>query len=68
MDVSEIHAIRLNAKEVITSKNGENFISRFAASRSVFILKTSTIDDNGRIVRSPAALRPLTLCNCDCKF
>ena len=26
------------------------------------------IDDNGRIIRSPDALRPLTLCNCDCKL
>ena len=26
------------------------------------------IDDNGTIIRSPAALRPLTLCNCDCKI
>ena len=41
---------------------------RFAASRTVFIPKTSTVDDNGRIVRSPDALRPLTLCNCDCKI
>ena len=30
--------------------------------------KTSDIDDNGRIIRSPDALRPLTLCNCDCKL
>ena len=30
-------------------------------------LKTSDIDDNGRIIRSPDALRPLTMCNCDCK-
>ena len=29
----------------------------------------STVDDNGLlIVRSPDALRPLTLCNCDCKI
>ena len=39
----------------------------FAESRTVFIPKTSDIDDNGRIVRSDA-LRPLTLCNCDCKL
>ena len=32
------------------------------------ISKTSDIDDNGRIIRSPDALRPLTLCNCDCKL
>ena len=40
----------------------------FAESRTVFIFKTSDIDDNGRIFRSPDALRPLTLCNCDCKL
>ena len=40
----------------------------FAESRTVFISKTSDIDDNGRIVRSLEALRPLTLCNCDCKL
>ena len=33
-----------------------------------FIHKTSDIEDNGRIIRSPDALRPLTLCNCDCKL
>ena len=30
--------------------------------------KTSDTDDLGRIIRSPDALRPLTLCNCDCKL
>ena len=40
----------------------------FAESRTVFITKTSHIDDNGRIIRLPDALRPLTLCNCDCKL
>ena len=40
----------------------------FAASRTVFIPKSSTVDDNGLIVRPPDALRPLTLCNCDCKI
>ena len=29
---------------------------------------TSDTDDLGRIIRSPDALRPLTLCNCDCKL
>ena len=38
----------------------------FAESRTVFIPKTSDIDDNGRFIGSPHALRPLTLCNCDC--
>ena len=40
----------------------------FAESRTVFIPKTSDIDDDGRIIRSPDALRPLTLCNCGCKL
>ena len=40
----------------------------FAESRTVFIPKTSVIDVNGRIIRSPDALRPLTLRNCDCKI
>ena len=40
----------------------------FAESRTVLYPKTSDIDDNGRIIRSPDALRPLTLCNCDCKL
>ena len=33
-----------------------------------FIPKTSDIDDNGRIIQSLDALRPLTLCNCDCEL
>ena len=37
-------------------------------SRTVFITKTSDIDNNGRIIRSPDALRPLTLCSCDCEL
>ena len=40
----------------------------FAESGTVFTPKTSDIDDNGRIIRSPDALRPLTLRNCDCKL
>ena len=44
------------------------FLNIFAESRTVFIPKTADVDDNGRIIRSPDALRPLTLCNCDCKL
>ena len=40
----------------------------FAESRTVFISKSSDVDNNGRIVRSAEALRPLTLCNCDSKI
>ena len=40
----------------------------FAESRTFFIPKTSGTDDLGRIIRSLGALRPLTLCNCDCKL
>ena len=39
-----------------------------AASRTVFIPKSSDVDNNCLIVRSPDALRPLTLCNCDWKI
>ena len=37
-------------------------------SRTVFIPKTSDIHDIGGIIRSLDALRPLTLCICDCKI
>ena len=47
---------------------GRNIPDCFAESRTVFIPKTSDTDDLGRIIRSPDALRPLTLCNCDCKL
>ena len=47
---------------------GRSIPTCFAESRTVFTPKTSDIDDLGRIIRSPDALRPLTLCNCDCKF
>ena len=40
----------------------------FAESRTVFLPNCSDVDNNGRIVRSPGALRLLTLCNCDCKI
>ena len=40
----------------------------FAERWTVFIPRTSDIDDKGRIIRSPDALRPLTLCKCDCKL
>ena len=36
--------------------------THFAGSRTVSIPKSSTAEDNGLIVRSPDALRPLTLC------
>ena len=47
---------------------GSGIFDCFAESRTVFIPKTFDIDDFGRIIRSPDALRPLTLCNCDCKL
>ena len=31
-------------------------------------LRASTVDDQGRIARPPDALRPLTLCNCNCEI
>ena len=39
----------------------------FGASRTVFIPTSHEIDAKGLIIRSPETLRPLTLCNCDCK-
>ena len=47
---------------------GSNIPDCFAETRTVFIPKTSDTDDLGSIIRSPDALRPLTLCNCDCKL
>ena len=40
----------------------------FAASRTLFLPKSSDVDDKGRSERSLDAFRPLTLCNCDCKI
>ena len=40
----------------------------FAASRTVFIPKFATADDQGQIVRSAGALRLLSLCNCQCEI
>ena len=40
----------------------------FAARMTVFIPKSTTANEHGWIIRSPDALRPLTLCNCDCKI
>ena len=40
----------------------------FAESGIVIIPKTSDIDDSGRIIRSPDALRPLIVCNFDRKL
>ena len=42
--------------------------TEFAASRTVFIPKSSTVDGNGLIVRPPDLLRPTTLFNCDRKI
>ena len=45
---------------------GGTIPEHFAERRTGFIPKTSDIDDNGRIIRSPVAIGPLTLCNCGC--
>ena len=47
---------------------GGDVPTEIAASKTVFIPKSSDVDDNGLIVRPLDALRPLTLCNCDCKI
>ena len=38
---------------------GDSIPARFAESRTVFIPMSSDVDNNGRIVRSPEALRPV---------
>ena len=40
----------------------------FGACRTVFIPKTSEVDVQGLLIRSPGSFRPLTVCNCDCKI
>ena len=45
--------------------DGGPILALFAASRTVFFPKSSDVDNNGCIVRSPEAPRPLTLCNCN---
>ena len=47
---------------------GSTITDCFDESRTVCIPKTSDVDDHGRIIRSLDALRPLTVCNCDCKL
>ena len=47
---------------------GSTIPTCFAESRTVFIPKTSDTDDLRWIIRSPDALRPLTLCNCECEI
>ena len=39
----------------------------FGASRTVFIPKTCDVNAQSLLIRTPEALRRLTLCNCDCK-
>ena len=39
----------------------------FGASRTVFTPKDSDANAQSLLIRMPEALRPLTLCNCDCK-
>ena len=39
----------------------------FGASRTVFTPKNSDANAQGLLIRTPEALRPLTLCNCDCE-
>ena len=60
------HSSFFNAEKYLLE--GGTVPEHFAESGTVSITKTSDIDDNGRIIRSPDALRPLTLCNCDCKL
>ena len=52
----------------VTSCRDQSTAKNLAASRTVFIPKSNAPNEQGRIVRSPDALRPLTVCNCDCKI
>ena len=54
--------------QCIQTSCGGGVSSLFAASKTVIIPNSSTVDDQGRIVRSPDPLRPFTLCHCDCKI
>ena len=56
----------LNAYKSVVE--GGSVPTHFAVSRTDFIPESSTVDDNGLIVRSSDASRPLTLCNGDCKI
>ena len=40
----------------------------FGACRTVFIPESGEVNAQGLLIRSPGSLRPLTLCNCDCKI
>ena len=42
--------------------DGGTIPAQFAESGTVFIPKSSNVDNNGRIVRSQESLRPLTFC------
>ena len=55
-----------HAYEEIVEGGGHPYL--FAASRTMLIAESQTADDQGRFVRSPSALRSLTLCNCDGKM
>ena len=43
-----------------------NLSEGIAASKNVFITKAKNVAANGRLIRPPDALRPRTLCTCDC--
>ena len=50
------------------SLEGDTISALSTENRTVFLPKSSDVDNNGRIVRSAEALRPLTLCKFDCKI
>ena len=57
-DVREAWALSSHSTHKIILERG-TVPEHFAEIRTVFIPKTSDIDDNGRIIRSLEALRPL---------
>ena len=66
--VREAWVLSFSTKRTNKQLGGGLASALYAASRTVFIPKSSDVDNNGLIVRSLEALRPLTLCNCDCKI
>ena len=66
---SVLEAWALRSSSMLTSLCWkEEPFQNLSLGRTVFIPNTSDINDSGRLVRSPDALRPLTLCNGDCKL
>ena len=49
-------------------ESGSIYLKAWGARRTVFIPKTGEVSAQGLLIRWPESLRPLTLCNCECKI